>query len=82
VLLGWQRLQLVDVVTVDDEIGLLRDDILRYCNRDGRIDEALTMLCKLYQAEVDALAFEAKELQQQYDALVYNTDPWHNRRTS
>lgn len=49
-------------MTYEDEIALLAADIRRYSNNDGRIDEALTQLIKLHQAEVDALAFEAREL--------------------
>lgn len=68
--------------SVDDEIALLADDIRRYSNNDGRIDEALTQLVKLYEAEVNALAFEALELERHLvtgttaanDARIRNTD--------
>jgi uncharacterized membrane protein len=48
--------------TYEDEIALLAADIRRYSNNDGRIDEALTQMLKLVEAEVAALAFEALEL--------------------
>lgn len=47
----------------EDDIELLAEDIRRYSNNDGRIDEALTQMLKLIKAEVDALAFEAMELE-------------------
>jgi putative N-acetylmannosamine-6-phosphate epimerase len=50
------------VSTYEDEIALLAADIRRYSNNDGRIDEALTQMMKLVEAEVAALAFEAMEL--------------------
>jgi hypothetical protein len=46
----------------EDEIGLLADDIRRYSNNDGRIDDALAKLLRLHQSQVDALTFEAREL--------------------
>ena len=49
-------------MTYDDEIALLADDIRRWAGADARIHQAIEQLLKLYQAEVDALAFEAHEL--------------------
>jgi len=66
--------------TVDDEIALLADDIRRYSNRDARIDEALTQLLKLYQSEVDALAFEAKEILDEVRKF-HAWDSWANRNS-
>jgi DNA-binding transcriptional regulator WhiA len=67
------------VSTYEDEIALLAADIRRYSNNDGRIDEALTQMLKLVQAEVDALSFEAVELER---AVVRATTiREHNRIT-
>jgi len=48
--------------SVDDEIALLAEDIRRWAGSDARIHDALEQLLKIYKAEVDALAFEAMEL--------------------
>lgn len=50
-------------MTVEDEIALLASDIRRWAGQDARIHEALEQLIKLYEAEVNALAFEAMALQ-------------------
>jgi hypothetical protein len=61
----------------EDEIALLAEDIRRYTNNDGRVDVALTQLLKVYEAEVQALAFEAIELER---ALVRQTTEIEGRR--
>jgi Arc/MetJ family transcription regulator len=57
------------VSTYEDEIALLAADIRRYSNNDGRIDEALTQMLKLVEAEVAALGFEAIQLDRDKAAL-------------
>ena len=47
---------------MNDDIALLVADIQRWAGQDARILEALEQLVKVYEAEVDALSFEAKEL--------------------
>lgn len=49
-------------MTYEDDIALLAEDIERWAGLDARIIDAVKQLMKLHQAEVDALAFEAKEL--------------------
>jgi hypothetical protein len=56
-------------VSVEDEIGLLAEDIKRWSGDDVRIHQALEQLLKIVSAEVDALAFEAKTL----DTLLVRT---------
>lgn len=63
--------------TVDDEIALLAADIKRWSGDDARIHDALEQLLKIYQAEVDALAFEAAELER---AMVTQTTARENER--
>ena len=64
-------------MTYEDDIALLAEDIRRYSNNDGRIDEALTQMLKLVRAEVDALAFEGRELDK---ALVRATTESEQKR--
>ena len=47
---------------MNDEIAVLVDDIKRWAGHDARILESLEQLVKVYEAEVAALVFEAKEL--------------------
>jgi hypothetical protein len=64
-------------VSFDDEMALLAADIQRWAGVDARIHDALEQLMKLHEAEVNALAFEALEL----DALlVRQTTELENRR--
>jgi hypothetical protein len=63
--------------SVEDEIGLLVEDIQRWAGQDARIHQALEQLMKLYGAEIDALAFEARELER---ALVQQTTEIESRR--
>lgn len=63
--------------SVDDEIALLAEDIRRWAGQDARIHEALEQLLKLYEAEVNALAFEALELERH---LVTQTSKAENER--
>ena len=46
----------------EDEIGGLVEDIKRYSMGDARIEFCLDEMLKRIRAEVDALAFEAAEL--------------------
>ena len=47
---------------MNDDIALLVADIKRWAGQDARILEAVEQLVKVYEAEVDALAFEAMSL--------------------
>ena len=51
------------VSTYEDEIALLVEDIKRWAGADSRIQDALEQMVKLYESEVNALAFEALELE-------------------
>ena len=66
-------------MTYEDDIALLADDIRRYSNNDGRIDEALTQMLKLVAAEIDALAFEAIELDRQLKRVAQPAVTWAHR---
>lgn len=50
--------------TYEDDIQLLADDIVRWAGADARIHEAVLQLVKLHSAEVDALAFEVRSLEE------------------
>lgn len=64
-------------MTYEDDLVLLAEDIRRYTNNDGRVDEALQQMLKLFRAEVDALAFEAVELDKE---IVRQTTARENDR--
>lgn len=57
-------------MSFDDEIALLVADIQRWAGQDARIHDALDQLVKLHTAEVEALAFEAIELDRQLSKRV------------
>lgn len=63
--------------TFEDEMGLLAADIQRWAGADARIHQALEQLMKLHEAEVNALAFEALELDR---LLVRQTTELENKR--
>jgi len=65
------------VSTFEDEMALLAADIQRWAGADARIHQALEQLMKLHEAEVNALAFEALELDR---LLVRQTTELENKR--
>ena len=65
------------VSTFEDEMALLAADIQRWAGADARIHTALEQLMKLHEAEVNALAFEALELER---LVVRQTTETENKR--
>lgn len=49
-------------MTYEDDIALLAEDIKRWAGADARITEAVDQWMKLHLAEVDALAFEVRDI--------------------
>lgn len=64
-------------MSASDEIALLAEDIKRWAGADARIWEAVDQLLKVHTAEVDALAFEAREIEA---VLVRETTETERRR--